>query len=1480
MTVREINGWNRIVPKIDFRTDLNIVDTWQRDREMSLQERAGLEYSTDYLGTRQGLAAQESEAGLADMYTVAENSLKNGANPDTIAKAINSYQPAVSNTDVDVSLEVASAEQQVIDANNTNPKTATNNAVDGIDVAAAQTQNEIFTNWRQDVKNIAQSRPLLRKWSDGVETASLSLTGLYPIFNPVAVRTIFPTVDLSGTYSMKGMTDKIRENLQQARDTMTPQQYHDYLYGMLDYWKSNSAFNWGKIDNILDDVYEGSTYTEDALELAATVDGVVGAARSVYKGYKAAKQVGDINLLRRQARDAMETTDTETIAKEFVTPSAAKPTQNITEVSSDDRVTDMIGDRVSALEAEAYVREQQSAGILDETQLSNLAKRRAKSVREQFNRKNSNVVDVYAEELDSGVVELRSVIGDAEGNALDHDDAVKLAKRLKLKEGEYSIVRKDNEGFFVEAKSNIEDPYGKAIYAGNIDEWTWKGGLRDWFTRHFAGVLKVGKEAHARSVLADRKYNHIIRDLGNRYTHSFYALDKAEKDNLYTIYEKGLEGDGKWFTRDELLNDFGASEKTVDAYFDFKTVQDIEYLAKNEKTRRELVREGYKDFGKDHIIGTEESLEKVYGSNYIIADSDGQILKNADVSTLNPSEYTLVRTARGRSVQDDTVATHILLKKSEANVNELPKFVLNYTPGGRREYANGTVFVKNGRSWYNPTTGNMLNGAPKTLTTSMSLKEAKEYAEEANRAIRIWNSSKTDIEKARDIAAYDFQYFKLENYEHLKQLMRTKENPNGLIDPAFDVQVMEKGGKYTYNNGLETFEETLNDVDWDLQDLLDSRAMYNRNRGNWLDALNGDKARIVDMEEIYDKTMQKAAYTLSKGDLENWYGREFSRFRGVIENWNDIKDLNPREMINAAKVRDSLYAGDTDKNLIRAAERYIMKAKVAFNGRTAADKWVDNFLTKFSRMITGDFGRRRGWHEAARQLNPARHLKALGFWQSMGTFNVSQLWKQGLGTAYVIGAHPVAGNKALMAYIPVRNALSALSKGDTKALNLLKPTIGKITGLKASEVDDMLQYMTKLGARESSGLMIGNEARKGLLFNHGAFQNLWDKQYIFMQEGNALNYYTADITSYIVNKGKSWKEIAQHSDDLFLNMTKSNESAFQRGLDFPTSFMTQWMAYPTRSFEMMFNTRLTPAQRSGMLLSQFLMWGAGGMLGSEAFQASMYTGLNSAGCPDEVANLLAYGSLGALGAEYGIYINEGTQMLSQIDSIWSLFKHLKDGDFELPKIPVLKAGAEIYGMYNVISDVLNPDTGDFDWTYFAKQVAQTKYIPSQGKNLAKAAIMWQLGKVYNTKGEEVATDVETYRAALQALGFNTIEESADRFMIQMLQDSKKTADQFLDDLKKDADAWKFYEYIEGDPEANRQKILELGNTYKDHLDSILATLEAVYGQTDIISYTHKKASKLLDAPENTTDKLEGKYLQMYNKPITDYLRFKFMEGRE
>jgi hypothetical protein len=211
---------------------------------------------------------------------------------------------------------------------------------------------------------------------------------------------------------------------------------------------------------------------------------------------------------------------------------------------------------------------------------------------------------------------------------------------------------------------------------------------------------------------------------------------------------------------------------------------------------------------------------------------------------------------------------------------------------------------------------------------------------------------------------------------------------------------------------------------------------------------------------------------------------------------------------------------------------------------------------------------------------------------------------------------------------------------------------------------------------------------------------------------------------------------------------------------------------------------------------------------------------------------------------------------------------------------VLKAGAEIYGMYNVIADVLNPDTGDFDWTYFAKQVAQTKYIPSQGKNLAKAAIMWQLGKVYNTKGKEVATDVEPYRAALQALGFNTIEESADRFMIQMLQDPKKTADEFLDDLKKDADAWKYYEYIEGNSEANNQKIRELGDKYTEHLRSIIAILGETYGQSDVISYTVKKAKNLLDAPENTTDKLEGKYLQMYNKPITDYLRFKFMEGRE
>jgi len=1482
MTVQEINGWNRVVPKIDFRTDLNLVGDWQRDREMSLQDRAGIDYSTNYEHIRRALAQQESEEGLSDMYAVAENSLKNGANPNTVASAIEGYTPAVSDKDLDVSLEVAAAEQQTIDANNTNPKTAMNNAVDGIDVSASQAQNEIFTNWRQDVKNVANSRPMLRKWRDAVETFSLDFSGIGFLSNKYEFGAAFPAVDLSGTYTLKSVTDKVRENIQQARNTMTPQEYHDYLYGMLEQWKRDPLINWGRLDSVLDDIYEGSTYTEDVLTAAGVLDTVVGGARNIYKGYKAAKQVGDINLLRRQAREAMEKGDTETIAKEFISPSAAKPVENTVEISSDDRILDMLGDRVSTLEAEAYVAEKQSTGIFSEEELQNLAKFNKKKIEEKyFKRGNTNCTDVYAKELDDGTVEVRGVIGDAEGNALSHDDAVRLAENMGLKEGEYSVVRKDNEGFFVEVGQKIDNPYDKIFYGNTFDydEWTWKGGVRDWITRQFAGVLKVGKEAHARSLLADRKFNHIMRDMENKFTHSMYAMSKKEYKEFKGIIEKGLEGDGKWFTKDELINDLGATDKMVDAYFDYKTVQDIDYIARNAKLRRELVRKGCKNFG-DNIIGYEEKIEKAYGSNYIIADADGQILDNAYISKLNPEEYVLVRTAKGRSVQDDLVASHVLLKRAEANERDLPKFVMNYTPGGRREYANGTIFIKNGRSWFNPTTGHTLNGYAKTLTTSMNMKDAKAYADEANEAIKIWNMDVSDVKKARLVAAKKFKYFKLENYEHLKQLMRTKENPTGLIDPRHNVQIIEKGGKYTYDNGLETFENILNDADWDLQDLLDNRAMYNRNRGNWLDALNGDKARIIDPRDIFDKTMQRAAYTLSKGDLENWYAREFEKgFKSVIDNWEDIKNLSPREMINAARVRDSMFAGPTDENKIRAAKRFIIKARVAFNGRTKADHFIDNNLTKLAKAVTGDWGREHGVYEGVKSLNPVRWARQLGFWQSMGMFNMSQFWKQGLGAAYVAGAHPLIAPKAMMAYVPIRNALSAIEKNDTELLKMFKPKIAKITGLTSAEVDDMLKYMTELGTKESSGLLIGNQARKGARVTHGFFSNLWDKQYMFMQEGNAFNYIVADTTSYIANRGKAWKEIAQHSDDLFLNMTKSNESAFQRGLDWPTSFMTQWMAYPTRSFEMMFNSRLGKMQRAGMLFSQFLMWGAGGIMVDEAGQASMYTGLTAKGCPDAVANLFSYGLLGKLGQELGVTINEGAQFLSQIDSIWQIFRHLVDGEFELPKIPLFKAGAEIVSMYNVIADILNPDTEEFDPMYFTYKLATGKYIPSQGKNLAKAAMMLSLGKSFNTKGNITVTDAEPYRAVLQLLGFNPIEESADRFMIQAVQDSHKTVDEFVDELKKTADAWKYYSYIEGDQEKNHQNIINLGNSFNEQHRLYLKIIKDTFGNSDVTRYFERKVGKLLDAPENTTEELKGKYLDTYNKPITDYVKFKFMENK-
>lgn len=1487
----ELLDFKTPVPSIDFSSSKNTLGGSQQDREMDLQRRAGITPTADYAGIRQQLAQQQFGEEMGNMYTVAESSLQAGFNPETVADYVRSYQARNGEEDLDVSLEIAAASKETEEAFTNNSKTAMNNAVDNDDVSERMSKNEIYTTWLKELKDHFNSFSGWRKF--GAYTEQMLIPEK---FETLEIRSYLPKEATEGVgMNRQQLTDKVREDIAMAAEMSTPKEFKQYLDTLSSRLFSDKYINPVIAERFIDDMVEGITGWEDAFGAVDLALGASTGMRAVSRIAQAASAAGDINKLRRTARETFQAHNTEELLQDFLSPSAVKPVQNSAAVASDARVAEMMGDQVSSLEAQQALQRWVNTGVYSDEELKAMSEALQKDVKKVFNVNDIDPVDVYMREADDGKLYATGLFGDSQGNALDLKSANRLAKNMQLKEGSYQLVKKDAEGYFVQVDNVIDDTtaYGRKLMhesvlnaADEVKEWRFEKdtfGIFNGLLRYFGGSTRIGTEAHARAVEGDRISNAVTSWLQTTYKKSMNNLSKKDKAILQNLYEQGQHengGFGKWFSKEE-LDAMTIPENIQKSYFDFKTVSDLEYLANNAEKRRELVRKGYKMY--DKYVGVEEDFAKLKGSNYIVADAEGNIVPLSEVEKLNQSEYRLVRVHRGMTTQDDLTATHVLLNKTTSAATDLPTFVTHYMPGGRRQYVNGTLFVKVGRSWYNPTTGTKLNGYAKTLVAGTDEKALNEYAQEVNKLIDLWNDpSISDVYKARELANMDLKHFKVDSWDDLKELIRTKDNPKGIIDPEYKAQVLEKNGIYTYNNSLQTVQEDLNDVDWAMQDILDTRSRYNRSRGNLLDDVNGNKVRLMNIQDIFDKTASKAAYALAKGDLAHWYAKDMQRFKSVISNWDDIQEMSDLDKVMNAVLIDSKSASPEQLNMIRSARRFLEHGFRVLNGRTKYDKFLENVMLKTAKGIDAymPFEMRGGKaFERIANFNPARIAKGIGFNYVMGWWNPAQLYKQGLGVLNVAALEPVNAAKALQLYPLIRLA-KGTAEGHSALFNVYKKVALKLSGMSSLEFDDMLKFMDRYGTQKSAGLLVANEYSASLRRNKGLLSRVWDSQYTFMNEGNAANYYIADIAAYLSRKGKSWKEVAAYSDDLFLNMTKSSESAFQKGQFLPTSVFTQWMTYPTRMVEAMMNTRLSKAQRLRLAATQFMLWGFGGTLLTDRQELNAFTALQEHGLSDEQATSLTNGLMGYIGKELGIDFDEGLHILEQLDFVGNFIGMLEEGEIKFPTIPAAQVGNQITAFIKAGFDLVNPPAGVYDMNRWAKSVATTKSLPSSFRNLAKAAIAWNYHNFYNNKGQQLnKEDVETYRAVLQALGFQPYEQKLDRMMQLALTQRDETLQDSVKSLKPFADAIRHYVYVEGDAQKNKENLDRLYHEWDLNLKITRDSLLTLYGEGDTISKFDKAIFNLLYTGEtNITEDLKAKTVKGLGTVFKDMITRKYEEN--
>lgn len=1442
--IKNINYGNS-VSKIDYSTLSNTLPAGQRNREEDLQIRAGLEPSGSYAGVRSRLALEQEETALSGLYTASEEALAKGVDPQFINDFVSRYVPAVTAQDEDISLEAAAGQKEVEDSFSSNLNTAINNAIDGIDPTEDMVKQELYTNFITELNDYCDNASTWKK------IGGFARTVVDPqLHQNMVARGYLPEEFSKGSGILKAdIVPAMRKYFIEQWDKLSVKEYKDFLDTTKEYILEQNPNTW-ILKETLDGLQNGVTNWSDVLGVAEVVGIGVG---TIAKPSKAAKRAGDIKKLNQEATKAAASLDKTELVQEFLTPTATKPVQNVYEIASDSRVAEQLANDIGGATAEEVVKASQVRGIYNESELKLLSDLAKDQINNSFKKTAADPVDVVVRELDEGNLQVVTLLGNAKGQAMSSKQAHTLAKRMGLGIDEWELVKKDNEGYFVQTVKDLMPDSSMRLKLNFkrtdniVDEWSYKGIMEspiNWVIKHFGGSTKIGKEAHARAVEADRITQGLLSKFNKEYRSSYNSLDAAGRDAFDELYLKGQrynDGRGKWFTADE-LDAAGYDESVKKAYFDFKKVSDIQYLADNNDKRATLIRHGFKKFGD--FIGKPERLTAIDYRKAVIKDLDGNIVNS--VHKLDPDEYTLIRINRGHILRNDDNCTHILFKKGALAEEELPHFVTKYVPGGRRRYTLGTRYVKIGHRFFNSNTGQYLNGFAKTLITGNDVDKLQKYADEVNTVLEVVRQVGDDaIEGSRRLADLDLQYFKVDNWEDVKKLVRSKDNPKGILDVDYKAQVLEHKQAYDFGNKLETLEDDLSDVDWALQDLLDMRENFTRHRGNLLDDINGETARLVDVSDIYDQTIRRASYSLAKGDLVHWYAKELARFKKVIVNWDEISVLSDMDMLNKAEVMTVGRGVLKQENvqLLRAAERFLGHSRRILNARTKWDTLLENTMYRTAQIVDSVLPKswqRKEVFEKIASANPSKVARSLGFNYVMGWWNPAQLIKQGLGTLNVAAMEPVNASKAMLLY-----PLARLARGTGEYKGLLKAyknAAMKLTGVSAEDFDGLLKYLDSYGSKNASGLLVGADKEYGaaLLRDKNIIKRVWDKQYMFMREGNAANFYIADIAAYLSKKGQSFRDIAAYADDLFINMTKTSESAFQAGQSLPTASLAQWLTYPMRMVEAMGNGRLTKLQRLSLLGSQISLWGVAGTFGDDETELNMYEGLTKHGLNDNMSTFLSNGIMGVIGKELGINIDEGLGLKEQLSNIVDIYDATK-GEFHIPPVPAGQAIPQAFALLKAVKEIVAPESNDYHFWRYMKYVATTKNLPSSFRNGAKGLLALRYKKFYDNRSAIISDDATTTQAIAQIVGFGPYENKMNTYMYHALLDRDQTIQDCADSLKPYIDAIRFYKIEERDVEGSNEHLDRLFKEYRMVLGAIRESLFDAFPDGD----TRKKFEQLI-----------------------------------
>lgn len=1004
-------------------------------------------------------------------------------------------------------------------------------------------------------------------------------------------------------------------------------------------------------------------------------------------------------------------------------------------------------------------------------------------------------------------------------------------KHLPYLSGAYEVYT-DGNGWKIRAKMSIPEQ-------GHILE-DWKGEFIPRLRhggRIFSRRGNLTREQHAQDVALKMGKNAARDFLDSQYLSKYLSLSSKEKEGFDAVRMQGML-EQKWYDEGYRTSTYNFNEKQNQAYEAYKDLSRLNLESTDNYVWNTLTRQGYKNisltFNKKEYIGKQIlsikdedfvnmsvkdlSRKKVYNFGELKAEDWKQLQ--------NEKDYTMIR-LKGPEMEDGVPVRYVMGPRSIFKQSELKRGLVPEIEGGHYIYNENMVFIKTPVSYKVNNRDILLT--PRTLYGEMDKPAAIQYAKEVNGALKTardyyagkMTRAAATAELNRTTAVND--YFKVGSMDEMEEYLRSKANPNGILELDHDVEVVRGGEELQQvaamkaKGALEYYDQESLDNANTLFDLINLNGKGYWSRGKALKTLDGHLSPVLNTR----KMMERNINDIIRLDLQEPYtqnaAREFRELFGDILD-EDLLRVYSDEQVLLSKDIIKTPAKGADMSKYKAARYFQDNYRVKASVKTDSDRLIESYMTGLAESIADkDFMRRynllqrdsKGF-EFIQRLNPADAIKASTFNYLLGAFNSTQAIKQAAGAVTALSLSPVQASRILSRYPSIRMALSATDAEHYKAaIDSMKKSKIFTNGFSEEEATAVVDVLKRISALDTKYNRTGSGSYKYL-------KGLQDANLMFFNLGENLNAVTAHGAATLeylkANPEKLGKaltnrdilKIAQKGEEYYGLMSKGSDTVFQNPdtktwwFDQGLKMVSQFFAYPTAWLEMLTGDFLTAGQRASLGLTGLAMWGTAGTLGGSAGYWA-YKSLADLGVNPEVTEIVTTGIPDAIARNFfdtntSIYklgpgVGEATAWKYPLDI-------LDDGQINiLNAIPgkyainvwldAPKTAVETLGM---LKNLIAPDEDNNELWEHIINLSQLS-TPSSIGLYARAALALKYKELYNKRGQIIARDVDAGDVVKLLLGVGGSEQDVQEYLRKGVTEKDKVMKDFIKEAESRYSAW-------------------------------------------------------------------------------------------